>query len=60
MNLLARFMVIFCSTWSADSRDGVFNAFVNTPLQICFTIVPTSYRSRVFSVISFLAQIATL
>ncbi|WP_258001731.1 MFS transporter [Mesotoga sp. Brook.08.YT.4.2.5.1] len=39
---------------------GVFNAFVNTPLQTLFhRIVPTSYRSRVFSVISILSQIAT-
>ncbi|MBN2254027.1 MAG: MFS transporter [Kosmotogaceae bacterium] len=39
---------------------GVFNAFVNTPLQTLFhRIVPTSHRSRVFSVISILAQIAT-
>jgi MFS family permease len=39
---------------------GVFNAFVNTPLQTLFhRIVPTSHRSRVFSVISILTQIAT-
>ena len=39
---------------------GVFNAFVNTPLQTLFhRVLPTSHRSRVFSVISILAQIAT-
>lgn len=39
---------------------GIFNAFVNTPLNTLFQkIVPTNYRSRIFSVISILAQIAT-
>ncbi|HNR79144.1 MAG TPA: MFS transporter [Mesotoga infera] len=39
---------------------GIFNAFVNTPLNTLFQkIVPTNYRSRIFSVISILSQIAT-
>ena len=39
---------------------GIFNAFVNTPLNTLFQkIVPTNYRSRIFSVISILTQIAT-
>jgi MFS family permease len=39
---------------------GIFNAFVTTPLNTLFQkIVPTNYRSRIFSVISILSQIAT-
>ncbi len=39
---------------------GIFNAFVNTPLNTLFQkIVPTNYRSRIFSVISILSHIAT-
>jgi MFS family permease len=39
---------------------GLFNAFVNTPLNTLFQkIVPTQYRSRIFAVLSILSQIAT-
>ncbi|TYB82738.1 MAG: MFS transporter, partial [Kosmotoga sp.] len=39
---------------------GIFNAFVNTPLMTMFhKKTPTKYRSRVFSVISVLAQLVT-
>jgi hypothetical protein len=38
----------------------IFNAFVNTPLMTMFhKKTPTKYRSRVFSVISVLAQLVT-
>jgi len=36
---------------------GIFNAFVNTPLNVKFQrLVPTEYRARVFSVIGMTAQ----
>jgi hypothetical protein len=36
---------------------GIFNAFVNTPLNVKFQkLVPTEYRARVFSVIGVTAQ----